>query len=74
MQEKASRKPLSLRPVPLTLAAGSALLYCMASISMNFINKLTLQVFGLANTLLILQNCTILLTVGCLRVRPRSEH
>jgi hypothetical protein len=36
---------------------------------MNFINKLTLQVFGLPNTLLVLQNCAILLTVSCLRVR-----
>ena len=44
-------------------------MYCVASILMNFINKLTLQVFGLANTLLILQNSAILLTVGCLRVR-----
>lgn len=68
-QEKENGKPLNLRPVSLVLAGGSALLYGASAISMNFINKLTLQVFGLANTLLCCQMLAVILTVACLRVR-----
>lgn len=49
-------KALNLRgSVSLALAAGSCILYGCSAISMNFVNKLTLQIFGLANTLLLLQ-------------------
>lgn len=55
-------KAINLRgSASLALAAGSCLLYGCSAISMNFINKLTLQVFGLANTLLFMQVCILLL-------------
>lgn len=66
-------KQVSMRlPVSAAMALGSAFLYGGAAVSMNFINKLTLQVFGLANTLLLLQMSAVVIVVAALKVR--SPH
>ncbi|BDA44780.1 UDP-N-acetylglucosamine/UDP-glucose/GDP-mannose transporter [Coccomyxa sp. Obi] len=56
-----------MRHVSATLALGSAFLYGAAAVSMNFVNKLTLQVFGLANTLLFFQMSAVVLTIVLLK-------
>jgi hypothetical protein len=56
------------RPVTIVVALGSAILYGAAAVSMNFINKLALQVFGLANTLLLIQMTAVILVVAALKV------
>ena len=66
MQETGKHVPE--RKVSLALSMGSAGLYGAVAVAMGFANKGTLQVFGLANTLLFLQMCTVILVVGALRV------
>ena len=66
MQETGRHVPE--RKVSLALSMGSAALYGMVAIAMGFANKAALQIFGLANTLLLLQMCTVLIVVGALRV------
>lgn len=63
-----SLKHTARSPVSAAASLGSALLYGAAAVSMNFINKLTLQVFGLVNTLLLLQMSAVVLVVAALRV------
>lgn len=61
------------RKVSLALSMGSAGLYAAVAVAMGFANKATLQVFGLANTLLLLQMCAVIIVVGTLRVNPTSR-
>ncbi len=58
------------RKVSLALSMGSAMLYAAVAVAMGFANKATLQVFGHANTLLLLQMCAVIIVVGTLRVTP----
>lgn len=66
MQETGKHVPE--RKISLALSMGSAGLYGAVAIAMGFANKATLQMFGLANTLLLLQMCAVILVVGALRV------
>ena len=49
------------------LAVGSALLYAVCAVSMNFTNKAALMVFPYANTLLLIQMMTVLAVILPLR-------
>ena len=51
----------------LVLAVGSAVLYAVCAISMNFTNKAALMVFPYANTLLFIQMLTVLAVILPLR-------
>ena len=61
------------RKISLALSMGSAGLYAGVAVAMGFANKATLQVFGLANTLLLLQMCAVIVVVGALRVRASAR-
>ena len=61
------------RRVSLALSMGSAALYGMVAIAMGFANKAALQIFGLANTLLLLQMCSVIIVVGALRVSRKPQ-
>ena len=71
MQETGRHVPE--RKVSLALSMGSAALYGTVAIAMGFANKAALQIFGLANTLLLLQMCTVLIVVGALRVSKKDK-
>ena len=71
MQE--TRKHVPERRVSLALSMGSAALYGAVAIAMGFGNKAALQIYGLANTLLLLQMCTVILVVGALRVSAQPQ-
>ena len=60
------------RKISLALSMGSAGLYGAVAVAMGFANKATLQLFGLANTLLLLQMCAVIIIVGALRVSLTS--
>ena len=61
------------RKVSLALSMGSAALYGTVAIAMGFANKAALQIFGLANTLLLLQMCIVLIVLGALRVSNETS-
>ena len=56
------------RKISLALSMGSAGLYGAVAVAMGFANKATLQIFPMANTLLLLQMCAVIVVVGTLRV------
>ena len=74
MQETGRHVPE--RKISLALSMGSAALYGTVAIAMGFANKAALQIFGLANTLLLLQMCMLIIVVGALRVskKPRLSQ
>ena len=62
------------RKISLALSMGSVTLYGAVAVAMGFANKATLQIFPLANTLLLLQMCAVIVVVGTLRVSGHGPH
>lgn len=71
MQETGRHVPE--RRVSLALSMGSAALYGTVAVAMGFANKAALQTFSLANTLLLLQMCSVILGLGALRVSRTTQ-